>query len=278
MENVAEIRYQLTEVGSSMLKSSPKGKKVYDYIKKLGINGIEEIDSEALRKSFKKMQEVHERISLSMNLYKDNFDPSLEGSSANSLMKELSKKSEESLSNMKLITGKDAFSIYSEPKPIGSHSVNTIKDSNSVTFEMSAGIETFVCGWVDSDLDFKKIKKNVKINLEATAIYFNPVLFYSIGITDGREPHVNPEIKSSADYNITKYNPNLDRVNWDINLYNNGKLEIKRDGNSTQESPNFYSFYVGNLNKWVLRIVAYTRSFGESKAKIKFSNIKVKLY
>ena len=92
IENIAEIGYQLTEVGSSMLKSFPEGTKVYDFIKGLGINGIEEIDSEALRKSFKHMQEVHERVSLSMNLYKDNFDPSLEGSSANLLIKELIKK------------------------------------------------------------------------------------------------------------------------------------------------------------------------------------------
>ena len=278
IRNIDQFGYQLTQVGSSMLKSFPKGKKAYDLVKRLGINGIEEIDSEALRKSFKKMREIQERVSLTMNLYKRNFDPNLEGSNANLLIKELSKKLEESLSNLEFIARSGAASIHTKPKPVGYYFVDIIKDSNSVIFKISGDKEMITYGSVDLKLNFKKINKNVEIKIDATPMYFDRNLFYNIGVTDGREISMYSQIISFAEYKLNDKNRYSGTISWTARLHRDGKLNIIRDGESFENYKNDYKFDVNNLSNWVIRIVAYTKSSEGANAGIRFSNIKVRRY
>jgi hypothetical protein len=275
---IDDIGYQLTNVGSSMLKHFPAGQKVYSLIKKLNINGIEEIDSEALKESFRKMNEVYERVALSMNLYKKNFDPDLEGSNANSLIKELNENLENILANIKLITGKGATSIYTASNSIGDYSVDISKENNSVTFKIDSDKEMITYGWIDLGLDFKKLKRNIEVNIDANPIYFNRNIFYRIGVTDGRPVGGNPAITSFAEYRLIDENRYSGMVNWIVRLSKKGKLEIKREGESFGNYKNNYSFDVNNLNNWVIRIVAYTQSFEKSEAGIEFRNIKAGRY
>lgn len=278
IRNLDKIGYQLTQVGSSMLKEVPAGQKIYSYLKKKKINGIEEINSEALNKSLKKMNDVYNRIAFSMTAYKKNFDPSLKNSNSNQLVDYL-KGIKELLSNLSLIKGEDAVSIYTNPKSIGDYSVKIFEDENSVTFDIDAGAETLAFGWFDVGLDLKNIKQDLRINLESTVRNSNPVIFYRIGITDGRYPSDNPGVNSYAGYSVGKDNPNFNTISWNIMLNKNGKLEIRKDevlGYSINQ--NFYNFDINSLNKWFLRVIVYTKSFEESSGQVNFSNLKIRMY
>lgn len=275
IRNIDQLGYQLTHVGSSMLKNFPEGERTYDLVKRLGIKGVEEIDSEALRKSFEKMKKIYERVSLSVSLYKENLDPSVEGSSANSLIENILKKLEESLSNSKFITSRGAFT---NPNSLGNYSVNIFGYSNSLTFEIKSGLNMLTYGKADLDFNLKKIKKDIEISLDTTPLSFNENISYTIGITDGREVSNSPVIKSYGWYEISNDNRNLEPIKWFIELYRSGKLYIKRSGILLENYPNYYEFDLSGLNKWRLRIVAYTQNCNEvCEGRIKFENIKVKL-
>jgi hypothetical protein len=94
LEKINDIGFQLINIGSTMLKSFHEGQELYKIVDKLGLYTIEDIQGEAIKLCMQDMRKVAERTTLSLNLYKKNFDLNNSNSLAYKMIKQFTKKEE----------------------------------------------------------------------------------------------------------------------------------------------------------------------------------------
>jgi len=285
MKNINEIGYQLVSIGSTVLKSDEKGKFLYEVLRELGVNGIEDIKSDGLKRSKRGMQKVGERTYLSFNLYKKNFEPGTPGSLAYELINQFRRKEiveEEKINNeqnnkIRKELNLDWHSGYSlEDKNDEGYGNVSISDNliklyaEAKNTDYTSEVFTFLISKNDlKNLEFNKL--NISFNLRLTR--YGYTANYLLGLfpiydfenyfpQNGSRPNwLNKEFwiqykmdtRNTIDLDGNVTNPvYYEKIGWNLEI---NKRNYQLIINNNIESKFSKTFYLDDLKKWYIGII-----------------------